>query len=204
MVLELLLLAVLVVLAYVAYRQWSNQGGGVSAPAPTGPGGIEQVGVGGVIQLPPFGDDLDPRDVEVTARHVYDQDGYRWYELEGQSGSGTVWLDVERDDELETSVTLKRLRLDEIGLAAEAVEQLKPGARVEFDGRVFHLGEQGRARFLPNGDSARAETLVFWDLEGEDDRHDLSIERWDQEYRVYLSQRLSPERIRVYRTSHPE
>ena len=206
MIMELLLLAVLVILGYLAFQKWSSGQMGSKSPESASPGpgtgGIEQVGPGGVIQLPPHGPDMQELDVQVTARHVYDQDGYQWYELEGESGGGTVWLDVERDDELETSITLRRLRLDELGLEEDAVDDLRSGATVQFEGQSFRMEERGRARFWPNGNQSRAEDLEFWDFEGDDDRHDLSIERWGgQEYRAYLSQRIPPARIKVYRVS---
>ncbi|MFC4257577.1 DUF4178 domain-containing protein [Marinobacter lacisalsi] len=204
MVMDLLLLALLVVAGVIGYRLWSRQSSSSadhSGDSDPQAGGIESVRSGGVIQLPPHGPDMAEADVQITARHVYQQDGYRWFELEGESGSGTVWLDVERDDELETSVTLKRLRIDELGLDEAGVEQLKRGATVSFDGAVFRMTEQGTARFLPDGDESRAETLEYWDLEGDDDRHDLTIERWGQDHRAYLSQRIPPSRIKVYRTT---
>lgn len=163
---------------------------------------IENVRKGGLIQLPPHGPDMQEIDMQVTARHVYEQGGFRWYELEGESGNGTVWLDVERDDELETSVTIRRLRLTELGLGAEDTHHLEIGSSVEVEGRVFHLEERGRARFLPGGDAARAETLEFWDFESEDEQYAVGMERWGgSEIRAYLTQSISPSRIRIYRLS---
>ncbi|MGF2687403.1 DUF4178 domain-containing protein [Marinobacter sp. DUT-3] len=204
MVMDLLLLVLLVVAGVIGYRMWSRRA--VSSTAASGAahspmGGIESVRVGGVIQLPPYGAEMTEVDVQVTARHVYQQDGYQWFELEGETGSGTVWLDVDRDDELETSVTLKRLRIDELGLDDAGVGRLKPGAVVHFDGDVFRMTEHGTARFLPDGDESRPETLEFWDLEGDNETHDVTIERWGQDYRAYLSQRIPPTRIKVYRTT---
>lgn len=199
---ELLLLMVIGVVGYGAYRLWSNRQGSAqasptSAPSPTN-ATIEDVRPGGMIQLPPHGEDMEERDVQITSRHVYRQDGFNWYELEGQTGAGTVWLDVEHDDELETSVTLQRLTLDDAGLTAEGLANLKPGATVSWQGTTFRFAERGRAQFLKNGDAQQAESLEFWDFEGNDERHDLAVERWDQEYRVYITQRINPARIRIY------
>ncbi|WP_168203176.1 DUF4178 domain-containing protein [Marinobacter fonticola] len=200
---ELLLLLVFGVLGYGAYRLWSNrqQNGNRASPLSTSTPSnatIEQVRPGGMIQLPPHGEDMEERDVQITARHAYRQDGFNWYELEGQSGAGTVWLDVEHDDELETSVTLQRLALDDIGLTTDALAGLKQGATVNWQDKAFRFAEKGRAQFLKNGDAQSAEALEFWDFEGDDERHDLGIERWDQDYRVYVTQRIDPARIRIY------
>lgn len=201
--LDLVLLALLVAAGFIGYRLWwSRQSVAASASAVQPLDGIESVGPGGVIQLPPHGPDMSEADMQVTARHVYEQDGFRWYELEGDTGAGTVWLDIERDDELETSVTLKRLRIDELGFDESTVGQLRPGATVRYNSQVFTMTEQGKAKFLPGGDVSRTETLEFWDFEGDDDRHDLTVERWGQEYRAYLSQRIPPSRIRIYRATN--
>ncbi|HCW91540.1 MAG TPA: hypothetical protein DHU56_16035 [Marinobacter sp.] len=204
MVMDFLLLILLAIAGVIGFRMWSRHSSSTATrPGADQPhnGGIEHVRTGGVIRLPPHGPDMAEVDVQITARHVYQQDGYHWFELEGESGEGTVWLDVERDDELETSVTLSRIRIDELGLDENGVKRLKAGAIVNFDGRAFRMTEQGTARFLPDGDESRAEPLVFWDFEGDDDTHDLTIERWGQDHRAYLSQRIRPSRITVYRTT---
>lgn len=161
---------------------------------------IEQVRVGGMIKVPPHGEALEARDMQITARHVYDEDGFQWFELEGDTASGTMWLDVARDDELETSVTLQRLTLDDIGLTPDTVQQLGTAGhkQVTFGDRRFEFSEHGHASFRPNGDAGSAQAVEYWDFEGDDDKHDLGIEGWDGEYRVYLSQRIDPARIRIY------
>lgn len=161
---------------------------------------IEQVRVGGMIQLPPHGEALDATDMQITARHVYEEDGFQWFELEGDTASGTMWLDVAHDDELETSVTLQRLTLDDIGLAPDTVQQLGSAGHTKLShgDHHFSFSEKGHASFRPNGDASQAQPLDYWDFEGDDDKHDLGIEGWGDDYRVYLTQRINPARIRIY------
>lgn len=206
LVIQLISIIFLVGLGVYAWLAWKGRSAGRRSAQGDGhapsvsEAGIEQVRVGGMIQLPPHGEAMETKDVQITARHVYEEDGFRWFELEGDSGSGTVWLDVSRDDELETSVTLQRLSLDDIGLTPEALQQTgKAGSRkLSYGDRRFTFAEHGHACFRPAGDATRAETLEYWDFEGDDDKRDLGIENWSGEYRVYLSQRINPARIRIY------
>lgn len=202
MLIELIGLVLLCVLGFFAFQYWkkNNAGDAESSTPSLENATVEDVRSGGVIQLPPHGEAMDALDVEVTAVHIYDEDGFTWSELEGTSGQGTVWLDVERDDELETSVTLKRLQLDDVGLTPEILSGLRSGTSktVELEGSRFRFTERGKATFYARSDRSHPESLEFWDFEGEDDRHDLGVERWQEDYRVYLSQRLDPARIRLY------
>ncbi|MDN5939643.1 MAG: DUF4178 domain-containing protein [Salinisphaera sp.] len=204
-IIQIIIIVVLVGLGYYGWQAWKRQSKGRAITQDHSPSvseaSIEQVRVGGTIQLPPHGEAMETKDVQVTARHVYEEDGFQWFELEGDSGTGTVWLEGAHDDELETSVTLERLGLDDIGLTAETLQQLGQGGAektLAYGGRQFEFAERGRANFRPAGDATKSEVLDYWDFEGDDDKHDLGIEGWDGQYRVYLSQRINPARIKIY------
>lgn len=202
MLIQIIIVVALIGLGYFAYRAWKQQ----SATAVDGPpdpprvseAGIEQVRPGGMIQLPPHGEDMEAADMQITARHRYEEDGFEWFELEGETSAGTTWLDVARDDELETSVVLERLTGADVGLDSETLDAIGEGKTLSYGGRNFAFAERGRAVFHPKGDRGQAETLEYWDFEGEDERHDLGVERWDEQLRVYLSQRIDPARIKIY------
>ncbi|ROU02149.1 DUF4178 domain-containing protein [Marinobacter sp. R17] len=199
---NLLLVIGFIALGVIGYRTWQadrTPRTGPEAPVSPGSGTIEQAGPGGVLQLPPHGPNREEQDVRVRARHTYRQDDYAWFELECEAGHGTVWVDVERDDELEASVTLKRLSLEELGLTPSSLSgHQAPAKTLVVDGITFRFSEQGRARFLRESDPDQAEDVTFWDYEGDDDRHDLGIERWGDDCRAYLTERINPERIRIY------
>lgn len=201
--LKIVIILILVGLGFYAWKVWKRESSQREAGArdkqpSVSEAGIEQVRAGGMIRLPPHGDDLDTLDVTIKARHVYDEDGFQWYELEGDSDKGTVWLDVCHDDELETGLSRERLGLEDIGLTAEALGKMTHGGKVAHGGQQFSLAEKGRARYRPAGDVAREEALQYWDFEGDDNKHDLGVELWGGEYRVYVSERIDPARIRVY------
>lgn len=203
MLIQIIILLVLAFAAWFFWQQLKRQKQSLNtaqASPNVSDAGIEQVRAGAVIGLPPHGKDLQAGDVSIVARHVYNEDGFKWYELEGESADGRVWIDVCRDDELETSISLERLTLAALALDVDSFQQLlKSGkARITYDGCVYQLDEKGEAAFYPEGDVGRAEAYHYWDFEGDDDKHDLSVERWGNDYRAYISERLDPARIRIY------
>ena len=65
---------------------------------------IENMRPGGVFSLRGVGQDMDDFDVSVVGRHVYDEDGFQWLEIEGDAGTQQLWVTVEDDDEVEADL----------------------------------------------------------------------------------------------------
>jgi hypothetical protein len=162
---------------------------------------IENMQAGGVFSLRNFGSDMDDLDVEVLGRHVYDEDGYGWVELEGETGGRKVWLTVEVDDELELSVTLRKLKLQDVGITIDQLDRMKSSqsGSFEFEGKTYEFDEIGEAVFYRNGDRQSGERHAYWDFESDDGDHSISFERWsDGSFDVHISQTLSGSQITVY------
>lgn len=85
---------------------------------------IENVEAGGMIHISGIGPDMDEFDVTILARHLYREGGTSWFELEGEAGHGKVWIDLEEDDELELSITLKKMKLRDVGLSKKSLKQI--------------------------------------------------------------------------------
>lgn len=213
MLFNIITLLLLAGAGFLLYRMWRHGNGGatpggpVSSPPATGRAEITHVGVGGVLGLKRVGPELRDEDIQVTARHSYRQGNFVWWELEADSPSGTVFLDIEEDDGLEMSITLEKLALDETDQTPEALSEMARSGRGQLHcrGENYRLTETGRATFLPSGDETRAENFTFWDLEAEDGDYDLSVECWeDGTYNVYLSQELNPEQVTIYSVGEPQ
>lgn len=162
---------------------------------------IENVDVGGVIELRGVGELIEDFDVVVKAKHTYEEDGFYWYELECDKGGETVWIEIERDDALEVSLCQKKLKLQDIGLTAEVLKQIerKDGGKVSYNNRAFEYEDCGKATFYRNGEKARGEALSYWDFESEDEQHFITVELWgSNEYVVFYSESLRLSQIRVY------
>lgn len=206
MLLDLIILALLAGILYIAYRAWrqSQAASGVGTgdtPPPVSEARITDLRPGAVIHLRHVGFDMREEDVQITARHVYQQGNYQWWELEGESGSGKAWLDVEEDDELEISISLEKLALEDLGLTAEALDGMAASRKGQatHNGVTYNFLEAGQATFYRDGNREQGETLRYWDFEAEEDDYDLAVERWeDGSYGVYRMQPLKPSQIQIY------
>lgn len=162
---------------------------------------IENVGSGGVFSLRGFGPDMSDIDVRVVARHTYSENGWEWFELEGESDIGTVWVTVEEDDETEVSICLRRFGLADLGLTKDQLDTIDDQERggFTFEGGEYVYEESGAAAFHRNGDRTRAERFRYWEFESRDGKSLISVERWsDGSTEVHLSQAIWPSQITVY------
>ena len=165
---------------------------------------IENVRPGGVVQLEGIGEDLEDFDVVIQARHSYEEDGFIWYELEGERGTTPVWIEIEEDDELEVSICLRKLKLTEMGITGGEVEAIeaKDRGKIEFENIQYIYEDCGDATFYRNAARTGGEQLHYWDFESKDGKHYLSIERWgSKEYIAYLSEPLRAGQIKVFSTT---
>jgi hypothetical protein len=187
--------------AYYFWRRSNSPAASAGPPAPV----IENVRPGGTVQLRGVGPDLEDFDLVIKARHTYDEDGWKWFELEGEKGTQPVWIEIEQDDETEISICLEKLKLSDLGVTGPDVEAIaaKGKGQIRFRDMDFTYEEDGKARFFRDSDlSGAGEPFHYWDFESGDGRHYLAIERWGSaEYLAYLSEPLRPAQIEVFSVS---
>ena len=162
---------------------------------------IENVRAGGVIALTGVGPEGEDFDLVVKARHVYDEDGFLWYDLECERGAETVWIGIEDDDELKVWLSFGKLELSDVGLTPDSVRTIEKNdeGKIVFDERSFSYDDCGRAIYYKNGDRSRGEKLRYWDFETKDGTSSIGVERWGEgKYVVYHSEALRPSQITVY------
>lgn len=162
---------------------------------------IENVGPGGVIQLNNIGPDMEDFDVNVIAKHIYREGGDTWYELEGEIGSRKVWIEIEEDDELEISITLKKLKLSDIGLDKNDLKRIddKEEGSFTFEGKKYSYDDSGKATFLRYGEEKNAEKVYYWDFECNDEKYSISVEKWeDDSYDVSYSESIKSSQVKIY------
>lgn len=202
--LNFLILIALVFTAIFAYFIWKKQQDAsvsttqkVDMPGPT----IETVDVGKVILLKGVGETIEDYELIVKARHQYEEDGFIWHELECESGADKFWIEIENDDELTVSLTLKKMKLGEVGLTPEKIKSIEKADKgiVTFEGRSFEYEDCGKARFYRNGNRSSGETFQYWDFESEDELHFLTVESWgEKNYELYYSEQLRPSQISIF------
>lgn len=196
---ETIIILLLVGLAAFGYWRWRTQRSGGARPPPALT--IQNVRPGGLIKLTRVGPNMDDFDVTILGRHIYREDGYEWYELEGESAAGKVWLEIEEDDALELAISLRRLKLSDINQTRQSLEQIeaRDAGEFVFEGQRFAYEDCGHADFLRDGDPDRREHLRYWDFEGEDGKHFIGVEAWGEtEYQVHYSEALSTGQVEVF------
>ena len=161
---------------------------------------IQNVKPGGVLHLSNVGPEMEEYDVNVIGRHIYDQEGYQWVELEGEIGSKKVWIEIEDDDELEISIKLKDLSLREVGLSKSDLDRIDEAeeGRLTYDGEAFYYEDSDEAAFWKDGKRNQSEEFYFWDFENDEGDKYISVENWEGEYQVSLSVPLKKSQIEVY------
>lgn len=190
-----------------AGRLAERDAGGANGAGPGGPArgarDLERMQPGGVFAVRHAGADMVDLDDKVLARHGYDEGGYRWFELEGETQFGPVWLTVISDDELELMLTRRKLSLADLGLTPEELALIarRGQGRLTFEGTAFRFNESGSATFLRNEDPERVEPFRYWDFVAEDKAQAVTIEAWgrtDQRFAAHLSDMLSPAQVTIY------
>lgn len=208
---EIVLILIIIAIAGMAYFFWNSNRNKKKKEEETAqhaaPGTeelhLENVRQGGVIRLINVGENMDEYDVNITARHVYRSDDAEWYELEGDSGTDQVWISLEEDDGLDVSLTLRKLKLRDLGIARNDLDEMdeKGEGQFEFEGKTYYYEGSEEVSFFRNGNVSEANEGLFyaWEFESEDEESYISIEEWrDKSIEVSLAQPLKESQVQVY------
>jgi hypothetical protein len=162
---------------------------------------IENMQIGGVFSIRNFGPDMVDLDVSVVGRHIYNEDGFEWIELEGETSGQKIWLNVEIDDELELSVTLRKLSLEDVGVSEEQLHIMRKAkkGKFKFEDATYKFDDAGKAVFYRNGNRQSGEKHRYWDFQSKDGECSISFELWaDGSCDVHISQNLNLSQITVF------
>jgi preprotein translocase subunit YajC len=162
---------------------------------------IENVQAGGLIKLTTVGENMDDYDVTISRRHVYKEGGYEWFELEGDNGSSTVWLSVEKDDELEVNLAVKKSKLRVLGVSIKDLEEMENNneGEIEYEDEKFYYESSGEADFFKDGNTNNPEAFYYWEFENENGSRFISIEEWeDGDVDVTISLPVKQSQITVF------
>ena len=160
---------------------------------------IENLGPGAVIQLQGVGLTSQNLDVQIEAKHLIKDGSDHYYELEGSSGAGKVFISLEDDNEI--YATLKSPKLAELGLKGSDLDQLDvdKGKSITFDGDTYNLENIGVKTYCKNSNELESENFDEWSFEGSDSEQYLNIERWGRGgVEVSYSVPIKPSQIVIY------
>jgi len=162
---------------------------------------IENVGAGGMIHISGIGAEMEEFDVSILAKHLYRDEGSSWYELEGESINGKVWIDLEEGDDLVLSITLKKVKLRDIGLSKKDLKRIDDDeeGEVRYEGQTYFYEDSDEATFYRNGDESQGERYYYWDFENDDEDKFIGIEKWaDGSYDVSYSEEIESHQVTVF------
>ena len=165
---------------------------------------IEQVGARGYIRV--VGQLCQVLDV-----HRYREKKWEWYEIElfNIESGDTLYLEWEKDDELEVSLNQPPITLRDIGATADEIEEMsdEEEGTIRYDGKSYEYEDDYGAVFYRGG-AGEGEPVYVYDFETSDERWCLTVEEWGDErdgyeYEVYVSEYLEPETIEVLVVGEP-
>lgn len=168
---------------------------------------IENVEAGGMLQLANVGPEMKDYEVSVIGKHVYRSGGDEWYELEGETSEGKLWIEYEEDDELEIAVALKKPKMEELSVSAsdlDKIDELEEG-QVEYNGQTFHYDDSNEGMMLKFGDEDQQKPFYYWDFETSDGEHLLSVEKWGKgDHDVTYSVAVEPNQVSVLKLKNSD
>jgi len=176
------------------------------AAPPTGDLTIENVRPGAVIHLDAVGVKSESFDAQITARHLHESDSERWTELAADRGGSTIYLTLERDDELSVTVTLAQPGVRALGKTAGVPDtdlgQLTDGRTLTYEGTTYTPLEHGHAIFYRDYNEQKPQEYEYWEFEDDDEEQFLTLVLWeDGTVEASHSVDLNPSFITVYSQS---
>ena len=165
---------------------------------------ITNVDVGGVFKLANIDGYDEDLELKVMRKHMYQEGDYFWYELECIKGDGEkAWVEVEDDDNIVTSIVLKKLKISEVpGVTPEklAHDDDEESGKVVYLSKPFNYEDSGNATFFRDCEDTKSEKLYYWDYKS--GNYLFSVERWgsadEKSYEAYYSQIVKPLSITIY------
>lgn len=126
--------------------------------------------------------DYDLKSWQVTGEYEYDWGGgfiSKEYKLD--SGTESLYLHIEDDDELEISLSRKvGIRRFEEDVKACFRDQDEPPQTVTLDGKTYHREEESLGHFRDTSREGWSE-MISWTYEDDDEEYFVNIERWGEE-----------------------
>lgn len=161
---------------------------------------IENVGKGGVIHLRGIGENLEDYDVKILSKHIYREGESTWYELEGDTGDGKVWISYEEDDDLEITIKIKELKMREIGVKVDDLWEMddEEEGKITYNNDKYYYEDSSEAVFYRFGSDDNAEKFYYWEFETDNSDKFISVEKWGNDFEVTFSVPVRSSQITVY------
>ncbi|MCP4294034.1 MAG: DUF4178 domain-containing protein [Proteobacteria bacterium] len=162
---------------------------------------IENMGAGGVLTLSGVKNGVEDLDLVVSAKHLYKNQTYQWYELIADGGEKSYSIEIEMDDELEVHLSQKNLKLRDLEIKKDQLMIMadEEDGKIQFEGKSYYFDEKGEYTFHRNCDLEKGSPVSLMEFMTEDRKNFLAIEFWNGgETEVTESIAIDPGCIKVY------
>jgi len=162
---------------------------------------IENLRKDGVFTVRNLADFLEDVDLVVTGRHKYQQGNTVWFELECDSGGKAFSLEYGLDDNLEISISFKKMKLRDLKLSLPKLEKIdeEEEGEFDFDNTKYYYEDSDEAIFFRDCQESEEESFYYWEFESKNGNKTISIEKWpDGSTEVSMSETVELSDITIY------
>nr|WKN39294.1 DUF4178 domain-containing protein [Tunicatimonas sp. TK19036] len=165
---------------------------------------LENVRAGGLIHLMNVGPMMEEYDVNILSRSVYRAgQNDEWYELEGETANGKVWITLEYDDGLDVTLATRKLKLRDISINRSDLDTMDEEGEGEFtfEGKTFYYEVSSEASYFRDSQVSpdNEEFFYYWEFETDEGDEFITIEEWESgRFEVTLSSPIKESQVKIY------
>lgn len=165
---------------------------------------LENVRGGGLIHLMNVGPMMEEYDVNILSRSAYRAgQNDEWYELEGETANGKIWITLEEDDGLDVTLATRKLKLRDISINRSDLDTMDEAGEGEFDfeGKTFYYEVSSDASYFRDSHISpdNEEFFYYWEFETEKGDEFITVEEWENgRFEVTLSRPIKESQVKIF------
>ena len=147
---------------------------------------------------------MEEYDVNILSRGVYRAgQNDEWYELEGETAKGNVWITLEYDDGLDVTLATRKLKLRDLSISRSDLDTMDEEGEGEFtfEGKTFYYEVSAEASYFRDGHISpdNEEFFYYWEFETDEGDEYITIEEWENgRFEVTLSSPIKESQVKIY------
>lgn len=160
---------------------------------------LENVQKGGFVSLSQVGPEFLDLDITIRDRHLVKYDTERSIELEGETAQGDISISLDPKEPRTASVTLKKLKLSQIGLDVDAIRKIAQAqsGTVTYLGTVYHFSEEDQGVHCQGGNELEGESFRYMEFESDDEKQTIHLVDFDGKIEAYHCVQIRLEQVTV-------
>ena len=201
-------LAIILVVLIVLYRRAGSANSDNNGGAPNVDLSnlrVTDIQRGDVVTLNGGGDEYHDLSFDIDRINRYESSGLEWFEHSGLYNGRRIYIEVKKDDFVESFVDLAKNApaLGDLGLAEDDLirmdESQDRSESIEFQGHTFRYHDSQEVGYFEDsrGDGEGYYTWEFREVDGE---RVITVEKWEGEpFEVRIARKVNPNDFEIYR-----